>query len=60
MKKNKPLEQAMNLLLDKSERMRPVKPFPTPTRNGIIIFIQIASVISAVLTIAYFAMHPNL
>jgi len=57
---NDTLEQAINLLLDKSERMQPVRKLPTPTRNGVIIAIQIATVISALLTVWYMAMHPNL
>lgn len=55
------LEQAVNLLLDKSARMRPVKPFPAPSANFVIRVIIPVFIIGLILfTIAYFAMHPNL
>lgn len=60
-KYNDNLEQAINLLLDKSERIKPVKQLPTPTTNIVIKVVIPVIIIGTILfTVWYMAMHPNL
>lgn len=57
---NDTLEQAVTLLLDKSEKQRPVKQVRKVNRNTAIVVIQVAFAAIILWTIWYFANHPSL